>query len=72
MGNKSSRDALEGRGAVITGANSGIGLEVTKKLLEYGMVIVGIDGDTSKLDVSLTVFIDVAFYLDTRVWFPTP
>ncbi|KAK7603110.1 hypothetical protein V9T40_003109 [Parthenolecanium corni] len=50
MGNKSSRDALEGRGAVVTGANSGIGLVVTKKLLEYGMVIVSIDGETDKLD----------------------
>lgn len=53
MGNKSSRDALEGRGAVVTGANSGIGLVVTKKLLEYGMVIVSIDGETDKLDVSI-------------------
>lgn len=59
MGNKSSRDALEGRGAVVTGANSGIGLVVTKKLLEYGMVIVGIDGETNKLDVSNKYFYKV-------------
>lgn len=52
MGNKASRDALEGKGAVVTGANSGIGLAVTKKLLEYGMVVVGIDSETDKLDVS--------------------
>lgn len=56
MGNKSSRDALEGRGAVVTGANSGVGLVVTKKLLEYGMVIVGIDGETDNLDVSKHIF----------------
>lgn len=53
MGNKVSRDALEGRAAVITGANNRIGLAVTIKLLEYGMTVIGIDGETDNLDVSI-------------------
>ncbi len=52
MGNRTSRDALEGRGAVITGANSGIGLTIVEKLLEYGMTVVGIDSETGALEVS--------------------
>lgn len=58
MGNKLGRDALEGKGAIVTGANSGIGAAVVRKLLEYGMVIVGIDTETDYLDViSLNIFI---------------
>ncbi|XP_065212432.1 farnesol dehydrogenase-like [Planococcus citri] len=50
MGNKLGRDALEGKGAIVTGANSGIGAAVVRKLLEYGMVVVGIDTETDYLD----------------------
>lgn len=55
MGNKIGRDALEGKGAIVTGANSGIGAAITKKLLEYGMTVVGIDAETDYLDVSVDI-----------------
>lgn len=66
MGNKASRDALEGRAAVITGANDKIGLAVTKKLLEYGMTVIGIDGKTDNLDVSLVSNFYSYYFLKER------
>lgn len=56
MGNKIGRDALEGKGAIVTGANSGIGAAITRKLLDYGMVVVGIDTETEYLDVIFSVY----------------
>ena len=38
--------------AVITGANSGNGLSILKKLAENGLVAVGLDLKTDQIDVS--------------------
>lgn len=42
-----------GKGALVTGANSGIGAAVTKKLLELGMVVAGLDRQVENLNVSI-------------------
>lgn len=62
MGNRLERDALEGKGAVVTGANSGIGACITQKLLAYGMTVIGIDTETDNLDVSQRPNILIAIY----------
>lgn len=42
-----------GKGALVTGANSGIGAAITKKLLEMGMVVAGLDKHVDNLNVSM-------------------
>ena len=44
----------KGKVAVVTGANSGIGLAITKKLLKLGMKVIGMDKNINLLQVSLT------------------
>lgn len=43
-----------GKVAVVTGCSSGIGLAVTKSLLENGMQVVGLDKNLEMMQVSLT------------------
>lgn len=46
-----------GKGALVTGANSGIGAAITRKLLELGMIVAGLDKQTDYLNVSLSMFL---------------
>ncbi len=50
-------DDWEGRGAVVTGANSGIGAAVVKKLIQMGMKVVGLDINTDFLEVTKIFFV---------------
>ncbi|XP_065212428.1 dehydrogenase/reductase SDR family member 11-like [Planococcus citri] len=43
-------DKWRGKGALVTGANSGIGAAVTRKLLELGMVVAGLDRQVENLN----------------------
>ena len=45
----------KGRTALVTGASSGIGYAITKKLIQYGVNVVGCapPGYTEKIDVSV-------------------
>lgn len=45
-------DRWSGRIAVVTGAAGGIGAAVTKKLLQYDIVVVGLSFTEEKLEVS--------------------
>jgi hypothetical protein len=45
--------------AIVTGASSGIGLEITKKLLELGYRVYGIARDFSKVQIENDNFIEV-------------
>jgi len=42
---------LKGKIAVVTGANSGLGEEIARKLVEAGMKVVGCSRDEEKLKV---------------------
>ncbi|XP_018900548.1 dehydrogenase/reductase SDR family member 11 isoform X2 [Bemisia tabaci] len=42
-------DKWQGRNAMITGANSGIGAAVTRKLLKLGLNVIGVDKNTDML-----------------------
>lgn len=46
-----------GKSALVTGANSGIGAAITKRLLKLGMVVAGLDKQTDYLNVS-TYFLE--------------
>ncbi|RXG69238.1 Dehydrogenase/reductase SDR family member 11, partial [Armadillidium vulgare] len=39
-----------GRVAVVTGANSGIGALLSQKLLEHGMIVIGVDRDIANIE----------------------
>lgn len=41
-----------GKSALVTGANSGIGAAVTRKLLDLGLVVAALDKQTNYLQVS--------------------
>lgn len=42
--------------AVITGANSGIGLAILKKLVDGGLKVVGFDLETDNIEVNFVNF----------------
>ena len=44
-------DKWRGKSALVTGANSGIGAAVTRKLLQLGMVVAALDKQTEYLQV---------------------
>lgn len=48
-----------GKSALVTGANSGIGAAVTKKLLDLGLVVAALDKQTNYLQVSFEKYIYV-------------
>lgn len=48
-----------GKSALVTGANSGIGAAVTKKLLDLGLVVAALDKQTNYLQVSFAKYIYV-------------
>ncbi|KAL7635039.1 UNVERIFIED_CONTAM: hypothetical protein RMT77_014024 [Armadillidium vulgare] len=39
-----------GRVAVVTGANSGIGALLSQKLLNHGMIVIGVDRDIANIE----------------------
>lgn len=50
-------DDWVGRGAVVLGANSSPGLKITKKLLDMGMKVVGIDEEVEAVKVNVIILL---------------
>lgn len=60
-------DKWQGKNALVTGANSGIGAAITKKLLQLGMTVAGLDKTTENLTVSYYVIDFFENYFPSKI-----